>query len=358
MPSTVAVVGVSSPVGRATLSRLARSEGLDRVIAIDPDSPDMPPGRVELRTMDARDRLLPLAMDGVDVLVHGAFQTDPAASPDSLYGANVGGTRNVLAAASKAGVRHLVLLGDAVAYGAHHDNPLPLSEDSPLRANPGFAYGYHWQLIEELVQEWAQAHPAAIVTRLRVAPVMGGGDDPGLVRRLQSPRLLVPVGMGAPWQFVHVDDVAAAVELVITDGIAGVFNVAADGWLSAAEVATYLDRPVLEVPHATMAEGLRRANDLHLSPLPPEAMPYLLHPCVLDNDALRRHGWHATRSNREMIATFATEHADDWAFGRVVVSRRRVRRATVGATLLAALAVWQLLRRRKGGSRPRQPDIP
>lgn len=346
MPTTVAVVGVSSPVGRATLSRLARNESMDRVIAVDSESLAMPPGRVEVRTMDARDRLLPLALDGVEVLVHSAFLTDPADSPDSLYGANVGGTRNVLAAASKADVRHLVVLGDAVAYGAHHDNPLPLAEDAPLRANPGFAYGYHWQLVEELVQEWAQAHPDATVTQLRVAPVMGGGDDGALVRRLQAPRLVVPAGLGAPWQFVHVDDVAAAVDLVVAERIGGVFNVAADGWLSAEEVATYLDRPVLEVPQATMAEILRRAHDLHLSPLPPQAMPYLLHPWVLDNDALRRRGWHATRSNREMIATFAAEHADDWSLGRVVVSRRRVRRTTLGAALVLVLTAWRSRRRR------------
>lgn len=345
MSTTAAVVGVSSAVGRATLTRLAGDAGLDRVIAIGTASPSMPPGRVEYRTMDPRDRLLPLALDGVDVIVHCAFDDDLATSPDSLYGANVGGTRNILESASKAGVRHLVVVADAMAYGAHGDNPLPLAEDAPLRANPGFAYGYQLQLVDEMVADWALAHPTATTTRLRLAPLMGGGVDSALVRRLQGPRLLVPTGSGAPWQFIHVEDVAAAVALVVDRGVGGVFNVAADGWLSGEEVATYLGRRTLAVPQATLGEVLRRASALGLSPAPAEVMPYLLHPWVLDNAALRRQGWQAGRSNREVVAAFAAEHADEVALGRLVVSRRGVQRTVTGAGLLVALALWRLLRR-------------
>lgn len=344
MTTTAAVVGVSSAVGRATLTHLAAEGSVDRIVAIGPSSPSMPHGRVEVRTMDARDRLLPLALEEVDVIIHCAFDDDLTTSPDSLYGANVGGTRNVLDAASKAGVRHLVVIGDAMAYGAHGDNPLPLQEDAPLRANPGFAYGYQRQLVEELVEEWAQTHPATTVTRLRLAPLMGGGVDGALVRRLQGPRLIVPAGAGSPWQFVHVDDVAAAVALVVAEGIGGVFNVAADGWLSAAEVATFLGRKVLEVPQATLAEGLRRGSDLGISPAPAEVMPYLLHPWVIDNQALRSHGWHATRSNREVITEFAADRADEVALGRVVVSRRRVRRTAIWTGLLVGVLLWRLAR--------------
>jgi UDP-glucose 4-epimerase len=342
--SIVAVVGVSSAVGRACLARLAGPDGPDQVIAVGPDGPDMPPGRVEVRMMDPRDRLLPLALDGVDVVVHCASSDDAATSADDLYGINVGGTRNVLAAASKAGARHLVVISDAVVYGAHPDNPLPIPETAPMRANPGYAYGYQRQLAEEMVAEWAQAHPDTTVTVLRTAPVLGGGVDGALVRRLQGVRLVVPTGLGAPWQFVHVDDVASATALVIAEGIGGTFNVAADGWLGTDEVATYLGRRVQEVPRETLAAALHHGHDLGVSPLPGEAMPYLLEPWVIDNDALRRHGWHAARSNRELLAAFAAEHADDVAFGNLVVSRAGVRTAAVGASALLVLALWRAVR--------------
>lgn len=345
MTRTVAVVGTASAVGRASLARLAAADEPARVVAIGPDGLAMPPGRVEIRAMDARDRLLPLALEGIDVVVHCAFAEDLAASPDSLYGSNVRGTRNVLEAAAKAGISHLVVLSDAMAYGAHHDNPLPLAESAPLRANPGFAYAYQRQLVEELVAEWALEHPSTTTTVLRHAPLLGGGVDSALVRRLQAPGVVVPVGAGAPWQFVDVEDVASAVEMVVSRGIGGTFNVAADGWLSTDEVAAYLGRPVWQWPQATLEGVLRQASAIGLAPAPAEVMPYLLHPWVLDNDALRRLGWHAARSNRELLAAFAADHADEVALGSAVLSRQGLRRTIAAAGLLVALTLWRLLRR-------------
>jgi hypothetical protein len=72
------------------VDRLADVPGVGRVLAIDAAELPAPWPGVETRVMDHRDRLLPLALDGVDVLVHCAFVDDIATSPDSLYGANVG----------------------------------------------------------------------------------------------------------------------------------------------------------------------------------------------------------------------------------------------------------------------------
>ncbi len=345
MTTTAAVVGVSSPVGRAVLRRLTAPGGPDTVVAVDVQPPPMAPPQVVLRTMDARDRLLPLALEGVDVLVHAAFSDDLAAGADALYGKNVGGTRNVLEAASKAGVRHLVVLSSTMVYGAHGDNALPLTEHAPMRANPGFAYGYQRQLVEEMVQDWALQHPTVVVTLLRVAPVIGGGSDNAVVRRLQAPRLPVPQGLGSPWQFVDVGDVASAVVLVIREELGGTFNVAADGWLSTTEVAAYLGRAVIEIGHATMTEVLQRGSAIGLSPAPPEVMPYLLHPWVVDNAALRALGWRPDSSNREVLAGFAATHRDVIAMGRLTFSREGLRRTGIGLGSLVVLSLWRLVRR-------------
>lgn len=347
MTTTTAVVGVSTPAGRAVLRHLSDDDprgSARRVLAVDARTPDMPPPGVEIRTMDPRDRLLPLALEGSDTVVHCAFTEDLAASPDTLYGTNVGGTRNVLQAASKAGVTHLVVLSSAMVYGAHPDNPLPLHEDDPLRANPGFAYAYQRQLVEELVMQWAADHPKAIVTILRVAPLMGFGVDNAAVRRLLGPRLVVPTGLGAPWQFVHVDDVGRAVVVAIEQQLDGIFNVAADGWLSTVEVANHIGRKVQQIGHSTLAEVLGRGTDLQLSPAPAEVLPYMLHPWVLATDRLRAHGWQARHGNREILTAFAREHVDEVAIGVLTFSRSRVRRVAA-AVAVVGLAMWTLVRR-------------
>ena len=51
---------------------------------------------------------------------------------------NVDGTRRVLDAASRAGVRKVVRPSSAAVYGAWANNPVPLTEDAPLRPSPGY----------------------------------------------------------------------------------------------------------------------------------------------------------------------------------------------------------------------------
>src|SRR5947208_2428404 len=53
-----------------------------------------------------------------------------------LLGGDVDETAALLDAAGAVGVRHVVVLSSAAAYGAWPDNPIPLTEDAILRPNP------------------------------------------------------------------------------------------------------------------------------------------------------------------------------------------------------------------------------
>lgn len=340
---TIAVIGASTAAGRAALSALAGR----RLIAIDATPPAMPPGDVEVKVMDPRDRLLPLAVEGADVVVHAAFTDDLRASADTMYGHNVGATRNVLEAASKAGVSHVVLLSSATVYGAHADNTVPLREDSPRRANPGFAYAYQRMLAEELLETWAADHPAATVTILRLAPMIGAGVDTVVTQLLTGPRLVVPAGGQPLWQFCAPADVGSAVATVVDGGIAGTFNVAADGWLSTDEVASALGRGTVEVGQTTMAEALRAAATAGVAPAPPESVPYMTHPWVVDVTAMRDHDWRPLATNRDVLTAFARDRADDLWLGVATVSRADTRRAVIWTAAAAAWLLWRLLRRRR-----------
>lgn len=348
VPST-AVLGAANPVGRAILAALDGGEG--SLVAIDAVTPDLLPGGVETKLMDARDRLLPLALEGVDRVVHAAFSTDLSASPDALYGHNVGATRNVLEAASKAGAAHLVVLSSATVYGAHGDNPVPLDEDAPARANPGFAYGHQRLMVEDMVRRWATDHPGATVTVLRLAPVLGDGGHTPMAAFLAAPRLLVPAGAHPLWQFVAARDVGAAVRHVLHERLGGTFNVAADGWLSSEEVARVMGTGVVELGQTTYAELLRAGTRLGLAPAPPECLPYLSHPWVLDVGRLRATGWRPTVTNREGLAAFADQVADHLVLGTVRVPRTTLRAAGRWAAAITGFVLWRVARRRGGRGR-------
>ncbi|MEX0657920.1 MAG: NAD-dependent epimerase/dehydratase family protein [Egibacteraceae bacterium] len=326
--STVAVTGSSSAIGRALIARLGEEGSVTRIVAVDLDAPEMPGAKVDFRTADVRDRLLPNALRGADTVVHLAARCGPTRDEDTMFARNVHGTRNVLAAAGRVGARKVVHLSSAAVYGAHPDNRVPLAEDAPLRANPDFSYGYQHLLSEELVAEWAMAFPDVAVCVLRPAPVLGPGMDDFLARQLESPRLPLVRGYNPPRQFVHVDDVASALALAVTGELAGAYNVAADGWLATEELCSLLGRKPLLIPETVAFSAAEQLWDRGLSELSAGAVHHVMHPVVLATDSLHDHGWAPTHSNREIVREFSDAHREYLTVGRVRVRRRHLIIAT------------------------------
>ena len=129
---------------------------------------------------------------------------------------NVDGTRRVLDAAAAVGVRRLVRVSSATVYGAWANNPVPLTEDSPLRPNPGFSPAVQAAEVERLLAEWRDDHPGVVVTTLRAPRRSSGparsGSRPGSCSDARR------CGCGAPRppvQAVHVDDLVGALALVV-----------------------------------------------------------------------------------------------------------------------------------------------
>jgi UDP-glucose 4-epimerase len=341
--TTVAVTGANSMLGKAVLEQLDTDPAVSRLLGVDVSEPEMPVAKLELRAADVRDPLLAHALRDADVVVHLAAVHGPDPDEDTAFAVNVHGTRHVLEAAAKVKTRKFVHVSSAAVYGAHPDNPVPLDEEAPLRANPDFGLVYQQLLAEELVAEWAAAHPDCAVTVLRPAVTLGPGQDDPVTRWLELPRLPAVRGYAPPWQFLHVDDLAAAVHLAVTGELHGSYNVAADGWLSAEEVCALVGRSLLAFPETVAFTTAGRLWRRGLLTAPPGAVHYLLHPCVVSPRKLRDAGWSPTRSNRDVLREFAAEHHGYVALGRLRARRRDV---VVGALVAAAVLGIVATRRR------------
>lgn len=320
--TTVAVTHAAGPLGQALLERLDADPAVSRIIGIDLVEPAMPVAKLTYRTADLRDRLIGLCLEGADVVVHLGVTDDPDEDEDTAFVRNVHGTRNLLAAVAERAIPRLVHLSGALAYGAHPDNALPLDEQSPLRANPDFPPAYHQLLTEELVEELARKEDGTRVVVLRPATVLGPGVDHTLARHLSAPRLLLVAENDPPLQFVHIDDLAAALHLAALADMRGAYNVAADGWVAGEELCTVLGRGAAHVPEA-VAFGLTRSLwSKGLGTTAPGALHFLMHPCVLGTTRLKGEGWTPARSNRETLREFAAEHAGWLRLGRFRVRSR------------------------------------
>jgi nucleoside-diphosphate-sugar epimerase len=351
--TTIAITGVGGLLGRALVGELVRRGATERIVALDVVDPHLPQHPASVggdgpdvvtHVLDVRDPRMRAALDGVDVLVHLAFQMDPIRDVAEMRSINLDGTRNVLEAARAAGVGRVVYLSSVVAYGAHADNEVPLTETSPLRGTPGFPYAEHKRDVENWLWPWHAAGEGPSLTVLRSAAVMGPGVQNFITRLLELPLLPVVDGRLPPLQFVHLDDVVSAIAHAIEQGLDGVFNVAADGWLEHERLVGLIPRGTVEVSAELLTTLVDRSLRLGIGELPPAIVELFRHPWVLSNERLRATGWEPRSTNEEALLEAVLEHAPFYALGRVRVSRTQLR---VGALVgLLAVGLAAVLRRR------------
>lgn len=346
--TTVAVTGASGLIGAPVVKALDGLEGIDRVITVDVADPREPlPGT--FRRGDVTDRASMLAaLADADVVVHLAARFDTGHDLDRIRAVNVDAVELVADVAREVGARKLIVASSASAYGAHPDNPLPLPEEAPLRANPGLPYAEHKREIDLWLQRWAADQPDMTVTILRPAIVTGAGADNFAVRAMLMPRIPVIRGHRPPLQFVHLDDVVSAVVHVVTHDLPGAYNVAAEGWLSLDEVAAILGRRFFEVPEEVAFAAAQRTYSLGVGELPEGTVNYFMHPWVVSVDKLVATGWRPVHTNRDALAAFVSAHGNEIIAGPLRTTKGQVRGAAIaGAGLVGGVLALGVLSRRR-----------
>jgi nucleoside-diphosphate-sugar epimerase len=294
----VLVSGAAGSIGRRVIGLLAGDPALGPVVGLD-RRPAPAGARVEHHVVDLSrpDAVLP-ALHSAGTVIHLAWapeSTDPAANPRALA--------RVLELAGRGGVRQVVHLSSATVYGAWPDNPVPLSEDAPLRPCPTFSFALEKAEAERLLAEWAGTHPEVAVAVLRPA-VTVGSTGPAIYRALAGTTALQPGDGSRPRQFLHVDDLAAAVALAATARLRGVYNVAPDGWITD-DATRQLAGGVagLRLPTRVARIATVWAWDARAKGTPREALPYAEHPWVVANDRLRAAGWSPRFTNEEALVS-------------------------------------------------------
>ena len=349
----IAVTGASGLVGQRLLPLLVDDPLVERVVALDVREPAQRSTKLEFQRVDIARTDLRGLIDGVDVMVHLAGVVDPIPDEVLMARINVEGTRRVLAAAADVGVRKVVRVSSATVYGAWANNPVPLTEAAPLRPND-FSPAVQGAEVERLLSAWRAARTDVVVTTLRSAPVVGPGAE-RLPARVQLGRPPLRVRGAEPvMQVVHVDDLASALALVAIVDLPGVYNVAADGWISTDALRAIVPRTTVPAfPSGMLRHALRATWSLGVSDVPPGIVPYLEHPWVVANDALRAVGW-APRHTNEAAITEAVAWLPPWHPARagalVAAAGGTVVAAGIGAVRLAGAR----RRARPRSARPRR----
>jgi UDP-glucose 4-epimerase len=299
---TVAVTGPTGSIGIALLRALEKDDAIGRVIGMARrpfDPSELGLHKTEYRQGDILDRgSVDAVVDGADVVVHLAFLI--FGSPDEAHEVNLRGSRNVFEATFEAGAKRLVYTSSVAAYGYHEDNPDPLTEDVPARGTPEHYYSSHKADLEKLLANVAVpydtevyvfrpcivAGPTALDLVERIPYVQLSERIPDPVKKLVGTiPLLRPVvpDPGIPVQLVHEDDVASALLLAIKrEGAPGVYNLAAEGDVSIADIARALGWYAIPIPELAVDATARIVSRLPMLPASASWVHALRVPVTMD----------------------------------------------------------------------------
>ncbi|HXU70248.1 MAG TPA: NAD-dependent epimerase/dehydratase family protein [Polyangia bacterium] len=261
----VAVTGAAGQLGTVVLRRLAVERGVTALRSLDLRPPAVASGKLEHLRADVRDPELGRFLEGCDALVHLAFIVTGAPPRPVFDAINVGGSKNVIEAAVRAGIKKIVYTSSVAAYGVVHGHPRPIVEETPRVHQPAFPYSAAKWEVEAWLDEFEPRHADVAIARLRPSIVIGAptvhAHGAMLARR-------AIVDVEAPLPLVWDEDVAEAVALALRKSARGAFNVTAEPAATARELAKACDLRLVRVPKALIA-GVAQlgalANKLGLS---------------------------------------------------------------------------------------------
>jgi nucleoside-diphosphate-sugar epimerase len=344
------VTGAAGGLGQRLLPLLLADPDVETVVALDRAHVHVNGDRIEAHRVDlVRSDLAPL-LAGADTVVHLAFVLGEGRRADAAAHVNLEGTRRLLAAATEAGVRHVVALSSATVYGAWPNNPVPITEDAPLRPNPEVAYAVQKSYVEHVVSDWVDAEPGRTATVLRPVTALAEDGETWVAWALAEAASIRAGEDDPPAQFLHLDDLATAVEVARRERLDGPFNVAPDGWIAGDSVRALKGQgPRLRLPEGLAVRLEHVRWRLRRGRAAMGLLAFASYPCVVANDRLRSAGWAPRRTNEQAYVagteakwwtTLSPKRRQELALGAAGV-------AIAGVTTLTVLLVRRALRKAK-----------
>ncbi|MEZ5342736.1 MAG: NAD-dependent epimerase/dehydratase family protein [Acidimicrobiales bacterium] len=324
---SLVVTGAAGSVGRRLVANLVADESVERIVALDRLKLSTPSSKVEAVSADLRTADLDSLFAGCQTLVHLA--EDNRRSDANLVAEIIS---RVLTAANHAAIDHVVVVSSAMVYGAHADNPVPLTEAEMPRPNPEFGFAVAKAALEDEVVAWAST-AGAVVSILRPTTTLSEREASWVARSLRTATAVRPAGVDPPVQFLHHDDLVTALATVIRTRLDGVVNVAPDGWIAPDAFRELAGSSQVRVPNPVRDQIIEARRWLNMRPVPDGLDAYVTLPWVVANDRLRDAGWEPAWSNEEAFVIGTA--APPWA---VSPSRRQEIALGVAGVSVAALA--------------------
>jgi nucleoside-diphosphate-sugar epimerase len=315
----IAITGATGNVGTALLRRLAVEPDIDVVgLARRIPGPDAGPPyeNVEWHSIDVGDResaeSLARCFSGVDAVVHLAWQTQPSHRRAQLRRTNLAGTRHVIDATRRAGVRTFVL---ASSVGAYMPGPKDqkVDESWPAAGVPTSGHSIDKAAVELMLDGVEREHPGLRVVRLRKALVFQRDAGAEITRYFLGPSApvtlrrigripLVPANKRLRTQAVHADDAADAYVRTLRSDVRGPFNIATEPVLDGQLLAEVSGGRAVRVPLGLIRVLAKATWRTRLQPTEAGWFDLIASVPLMDcSRAARELGWEPRHDTREAL---------------------------------------------------------
>lgn len=304
--SLTLVTGGSGYLGETVVKKLC-ARG-DRVRVFDLVDNEDRPASVEFVQGDIRDReSVRRAVAGARVIHHNVAQVPLAKDREKFWSVNVEGTRALLDAALREGVKKVILVSSSAVYGVPAKNPV----DGAVAPNPREAYGAAKLAGEDVGREYVERGLDVSIVRPRT--ILGHGRL-GIFQILfewvRRGRPVYTLGDGANrYQFVHADDLAEL--CLLADRVPG-FRVLLAGAERFGTMRALLEglvahagtkSPIRALPFGPTQLSMAVTSKLGLSPLGDYHTLMYGREMYFDlTETKQALGWAPRYSNAEMIA--------------------------------------------------------
>ena len=245
---------------------------------------------------------------GVTDLIHMAWTVTPSHNQKRAYKVDIEGTKTVLREAELAGVQYFLHTSSTLAYGAYPDNPIPLTEDHPLRGNKEFHYSYNKMLVEQILDDFeANYNGSMLIGRIRPSTILSSDLKSfftGILSGGWRTFYLTPYpDPKTPAQLLHVDDAIQAFTIMVEKRLQGAYNATPDHSVAVGDFASILGGRGMRLPLKVLKGLLWVQWIFRISEAPSSYLDFVAYPFVASNEKLAKEGYKPKYSSEECLKT-------------------------------------------------------
>lgn len=302
----ICITGAAGYLGRELIKTLAEYSGFfvlatDVVLHPQIETND----KLIYHMADIRDESLAAIFGkyNIDSVVHLASIVNPGKkhSRAFAYSVDVDGTKNVLEACLKSGVKQIIVTSSGAAYGYYADNPVPLTEDNPVRGNYEFAYAHHKKLVEELLASYRKDHPNLKQLIFRPGTILGETVSNQITELFEKNPIPALKKSDTPFVFIWDRDVVAAIMQGLMRNQEGIYNLAGDNFITLPEIARRMGHKIKRYPEWVLKTVLFLLKSMGKTPYGPEQTRFIAYRPVLSNDKLKNEFGYVPQKTSEEV---------------------------------------------------------